>query len=432
MSTREPPQIIEDEPYEGLYRGESNHLLSRPETAGSGHLPDRFDLAEILKKTRERMGLSLDEVSELTRVRRAYLEAFEQAAYDILPPRAFAIGYVKAYAKALGLDEESLADMYKRDASEPTVRLHAPSGASLEDVKPNYRAYILAGVGLVAAVGIWNVVQHKPLSGGQRAADSKMDAAPWKFGVPNLRDGMMQLTQAAPAPQDQDVPALYVTPGLEEGFASVQADSNASSAAAVPVIDVLQMRKAFNPQGAVYGAQPSDSTVTIQAKRSVNLIVRDAAGTVVVFGQQLGAGEAYRLPAVEGQSWQIEVSDIKNIDVFYNGEYAGAMDAVKTSVGALNAKAAQMSAVLDSKQAQAGTVAAVYTTTPKPEAPTAAPRQTEPIPYLPAVRPPAPVVQAPVAASSASVGSASASSVSSAPAAEIAPVPPAKTPSPTQ
>ena len=402
MSTRDIPHIIEDEPYQGLYGADVRTPLSRPEAAGAGHLPDRFDLAEILKATRERLGLTLDEVADITRVRRAYLEAFEQAAYDVLPPRAFAIGYVKAYAKALGLDEESLADMYKRDASEPSVRLHAPSGASLDDVKPNYRAYILSGLGLVAAIAVWNVVQHKPLTSGQRAADSRMDAMPWKYGVPNLRDGMVQLTRAAAAPQDQDIPQLYMTPGLEAGFTSIQAESNASSTAPVPVTDVLQMRKALNPQGAVYGADPGQSNVTIQATRPVNLIVRAGPGGTVVFAQQLGAGEAYRLPASAQQDLLVEVSDVRSIDVFYNGEYAGGMDAPVSSIGKLNAQAAQMSSVLDAKQAQAGEVATVYTTTPKIEAPTAAPRQTEPIPYLPSVRqtpPPAPVIEPAVAPS---------------------------------
>ena len=78
MSTRDTPPNIEDEPYEGLYHAEAQPQLSGRDP---GHLPDRFDLAEILRSTREKMGLSLDEVSETTRVRRAYLEAFEQAAY---------------------------------------------------------------------------------------------------------------------------------------------------------------------------------------------------------------------------------------------------------------------------------------------------------------------------------------------------------------
>ena len=392
---------IEDEPYQGVYRGLGSTMPTQPAPV---HLPDRFDLAEILRKTREAKGLSLEEVSDLTRVRRNYLEALEQAAYDVLPPRAFAIGYVKAYAKALGLDEETLADMYKRDLSEPQVRLHAPSGASLEDVKPNYRLYITSALCLVAAIIIWNVVQYKPVILRGKAAQDQIANQKWTIGVPLIRDGVLVLTQPAPAPRDQDIPAPYVTPGLEEGFASIAAQTNSASTAPVPVTDVLQMRKAFNPQGAIYGAQPENSSVTIQATKSVNLIVHTTDNTVF-FAHQLGAGEAYRLPQSGQDAVLLDVSDFKAFDVFYNGEYAGGLDALLTPIGKVNAKAAAMSAVLDQRQAQAGqVVGATVKVPPKIEAPTAAPKATEPIPYLPAIKKaePAPVVAAPASSSSSS------------------------------
>lgn len=390
---------IEDEPYQGLYRGLGGGM---PVNAAPAHLPDRFDLAEILRKTREGKGLSLEEVSDLTRVRRNYLEALEQAAYDVLPPRAFAIGYVKAYAKVLGLDEETLADMYKRDVTEPQVRLHAPSGASLEDVKPNYRLYITSALCLVAAIIVWNVVQYKPVILRSKAAQDQIANQKWAGGVPLIRDGVLVVTQPAPAPRDQDIPAPYVTPGLEEGFASIAAQTNSAQTAPVPVTEVLQMRKAFNPQGAIYGAQPENSSVTIQATKSVNLIVHTADNTVF-FAHQLGAGEAYRLPQAGQDDVILDVSDFKAFDVFYNGEYAGGMDALLTPIGKLNAKAAAMSAQLDQRQAQAGqVVGATVKVPPKIEAPTAAPKPNGPIPYMPAIKKEEPAPAATPASSSSS------------------------------
>ncbi len=383
MSTNDNINAIEDEPYEGLYRGAMTAY-----SEARDHLPDRFDLAEILQKTREARGWSLEEVAEMTRVRRTYLEALEQAAYDVLPPRAFAIGYVKAYAKALGLDEEALADMFKRDVSEPHARLHAPSGASLEDVKPNYRLYIGAAVCLVAAIVIWNVVQRKPLDFSNKShRDSVFASQSWSMGVPLIRDGVLYVAKAAPAPKDQDIPAPYATPGLEDGFSSLAAEKNQAEGAPVPVEDVLQARKAFNPRGAVYGAQPENSTVTVQATKSVNLVVRDAANSTVYFAHQLGAGEAYRLPAYDQQALLVDVSDLGAIEVYHNGEYAGGMDSNVMPIGKLNARAAQLSAALDARQAAQGQVSTVYrAATPAPQRPTAAPRQTAPIPYMPAVK----------------------------------------------
>ena len=415
MSRSDGIQGIEDEPYQGLYRA-----VAQPKQLtgfDSGPLPDRFDLAEILKSTREAKGWTLDQVAETTRVRRAYLEAFEQAAYDVLPSRAFAIGYVKAYAKALGLDEEGLAEMFKRDVSEPQTRLHAPSGASLEDVKPNYRLYVTAATCLVVAIVIWNVLQHRPVLPGGHLRTSRIDDLPWTQGVPLIRDGVMLMTRPAPTPRDQDIPAAYVTPGLEDGFASIAAAANSSAGAPVPVQDVLPSR-AFNPRGAVYGAEPENSAVTIQASRSVNLIVHDAAGTIY-FARLLGVGEAYRLPQADQQNLIIEVSDVKALDVFYNGEYAGAMDALKTPIGALNSHAAQMASALDAKQASQHQVASVFDVTPAPEAPALVKASDEPIPYMPAVKPVTAAAVRPaadkVSASAAAVESPAAAASSSSP-----------------
>jgi cytoskeleton protein RodZ len=378
--------VIEDEPYEGVYRGAvSTYSQARD------HLPDRFDLADILRSTREARGWSLELVSEMTRVRQSYLEALEQAAYDVLPPRAFAIGYVKAYAKALGLDEETLADMFKRDVTDATTRLHAPSGASLEDVKPNYRLYLTAALGLVAAVVIWNIVQRKPIDFSKHNETIFANQA-WSMGVPMIRDGVVFVTKSQPAPQDQDVPAPYATPGLEEGFASMMAARNQASDAPVPVEDVLRARKAFNPRGAIYGAQPDNSAVTIQAKKSVLLVVHDGKNGVVHFVQQLGAGESYRLPLNDLQNALVDVTDITAIEVFHNGEYAGTMDANVMPVAKLNARAAQMAAQLDAQSVVQGTVSPVYrAAAPAPQKPVAAPRNTAPIPYAPAQATPAAV-----------------------------------------
>lgn len=416
MSTNDGINAIEDEPYEGVYRGAVSAYA-----AARDHLPDRFDLADILRSTRDARGWSLDQVAEMTRVRRAYLEALEQAAYDVLPPRAFAIGYVKAYAKALGLDEETLADMFKRDVTEPQARLQAPSGASLEDVKPNYRLYITAATCLVLAVVVWNVLQHKPIDFNARGhKGTPLTNESWSLGQPLIRDGVVYVTKAAPAPKDQDIPAPYATPGLEDQFASIAAEKNKDETVqALPAQDVLQARKAFNPRGAVYGAQPEASSVTLQAVKGASLILHDSANQVY-FVHQFAAGEAYRVPQADQQNLLIDLSDITAFEVYYNGEYAGTMDALSTPVARANARAAQMSAALDARQAAQGQVSTVYRQpAPALERPTLAPRNTAPIPYMPAkpvVKPATPQAKAPVASTAANTtGSHAASSSAAAP-----------------
>jgi transcriptional regulator with XRE-family HTH domain len=412
MSAETTPSVIEDDAYQGIYHGLGAAAKGR--RSGDDIRADRFHLAEILKKTREAQGLSLDEVAEITRVRRAYLEALEQAAYDVLPSRAFAIGHVKAYAKALGLDEETLADMFKVEVAESATRLHAPSGAALEDLKPNYSLYVTAAMCLVAAIAVWNVVQHNPnLLSSKGRSMGNLDHQKWSAGVPMIRDGVIYVTRSAPAPKDQDVPPPYVTPGLEAGFASIAAASNHDQQAAVPVQDVLQARKSFNPRGAVYGAPPENSTVTVQATKSVNLIIRGGDNTVY-FAHELGEGEAYRLPSNTQQDLTIEVSDPSAFDIYYNGEYAGAIDTPTSTIARLNQRAAQLAAALDAHQAAQGQVSTLYKAPPPaPEKPQPAIHSDAPIPYMPGkALAPAPVHLTPKAAKAAAAEAAKAPPIS--------------------
>lgn len=59
-----------------------------------------------MKREREMRGIKLDEISESTKIARRNLEALEQEQFDRLPGGIFNKGFVRAYAKYLGLDEE--------------------------------------------------------------------------------------------------------------------------------------------------------------------------------------------------------------------------------------------------------------------------------------------------------------------------------------
>jgi cytoskeleton protein RodZ len=68
-------------------------------------------LGEKLRQAREDKGLSLGEVAEQTRISSLYLESIENDDYRILPGGIFNKGFVKSYAKFVGIGEqEALMD----------------------------------------------------------------------------------------------------------------------------------------------------------------------------------------------------------------------------------------------------------------------------------------------------------------------------------
>jgi hypothetical protein len=179
----------------------------------------------------------------------------------------------------------------------------------------------------------------------------------WTLGAVPGQEQFMRLTAPHPAPPDQTVPALYITPGLEAELTGIDPASPEGLAAAAAAAPPVQ--KAFNPRGAIYGAAASASQVVLQARESAYLIVRMADGRVL-FARQLAAGDAWRAPA--GVSATVEVPNVSAFDVYLNGEYGGALAALQTPLNQLNVRAqtlARQAAAAVTARAEAPRTAAV-------------------------------------------------------------------------
>ena len=116
---------------------------------------DAPTLGDGLRIAREHSGRSLAELSSLTRVPSRYLTALEQNDFSTLPNRVFSIGYVRAYAGSLGLDEQLAVERFKRESPDPSVPLQAPVGVAFEEVRRYSPRLIAAGMALASAALVW-------------------------------------------------------------------------------------------------------------------------------------------------------------------------------------------------------------------------------------------------------------------------------------
>lgn len=69
---------------------------------------------EFLKKVREYKNVQLDQLSAVTKISSYYLKSLEEMNPQGLPAVVFVRGYVIQVAKALGLDEKTVADSYMK------------------------------------------------------------------------------------------------------------------------------------------------------------------------------------------------------------------------------------------------------------------------------------------------------------------------------
>jgi cytoskeletal protein RodZ len=69
-------------------------------------------IGRILQDTRERLGLTLEEVERSTRIRIYHLEAMEKGDFDSLPSSVQARGFLHNYSEFLGLDPDQILLQY--------------------------------------------------------------------------------------------------------------------------------------------------------------------------------------------------------------------------------------------------------------------------------------------------------------------------------
>ncbi|WP_313001612.1 helix-turn-helix domain-containing protein [Brevundimonas sp.] len=295
-------------------------------------LEDAETLGEALRAARLASGRSMAQLSTMTRVHPRYLTALEQNEFSVLPSRIFSMGYVRAYAGALGLDELTAVERFKREFPDAAVPLQAPTGAALQQMRRT-SPRILAALGvLVLAVVGWNVFQRVVRIEPPHPSDLVAVPKNWAKEADSEVERALYLGAPRAAPPDQTTPALYITPGLEAQLTGVDPDDpNAVVALPGPPVQA-----AFNPRGAVYGASATASQVILQARKPASLVVRQGDGRVL-FARQLAAGEAWRAPP--NVSATVDVSDPTAFDVYLNGEHSGALPAPQSPLGQLNSRA---------------------------------------------------------------------------------------------
>jgi cytoskeleton protein RodZ len=73
-------------------------------------------IGEFFKQVRETKGLTVDEVASKTRIRTDFVKALEEGNFAKLPDQVFARGFVRSYARSLGLDEEDAIHRFAQSA----------------------------------------------------------------------------------------------------------------------------------------------------------------------------------------------------------------------------------------------------------------------------------------------------------------------------
>src|SRR6187549_3112870 len=88
------------------------------EPQGQGGASELASFGEELRREREIRGISLKEIADATKISKRFLEALERNDHRTLPAPVFTRGFVREYARYVGLNAEDMVNRYNYAASQ--------------------------------------------------------------------------------------------------------------------------------------------------------------------------------------------------------------------------------------------------------------------------------------------------------------------------
>ncbi len=246
--------------------------------------PGPYMAGAMLRQQREALGLDLTDVAAALRIKPAYLEALEAGRPDELPGAVYAIGFIRAYADYLGLDNREMLRLFKQQsmllAAKPALAFPIPLGErSMSGGGMLLVALILA----VCAYGGWFYLSTGDGPRPQRVAEVPLELLPYREPS-RIPPAVSQPVEAQAVPRSPAAPSSPTQTGPGSGGSPV---APGSAMAAVPAAT----DPATNPPGEVVIRATADSWIQIRDARQSVLLTR-----------VLKAGETCRAPARPGLS----------------------------------------------------------------------------------------------------------------------------------
>lgn len=94
------------------------------------------EFGHILREARENKGLTLADVQDKTRINSRFLAALEQGDYNKLPTPVHVRGFLRNYARFLGLDPQPLVERYEWVLEQDATAVSPPNNGQPDIVEP--------------------------------------------------------------------------------------------------------------------------------------------------------------------------------------------------------------------------------------------------------------------------------------------------------
>jgi cytoskeletal protein RodZ len=224
-------------------------------------------LGEKLRRAREERGITISEVAEQTRITAGYIESIERDDYRTLPGGIFNKGFVKTFAKYVGVDEhEALQDYGRLVANQdtqaagepktyrPEVLTNAPASSA------RWTTVILAGVILaLMTLGVFMLVKYIEPMTTQTAANASVNSNV----NANLSSNISLANIATPTPTALSMDNLRVEVRAVKSAVSLNAINDGAKDGALVAVDTS---KFFEPKKSLRLSYSKSKSKNVQIK----------------------------------------------------------------------------------------------------------------------------------------------------------------------
>ncbi|HOJ16066.1 MAG: DUF4115 domain-containing protein [Caldisericia bacterium] len=259
-------------------------------------------IGDILRNKRLEKGLTLEDVSNLVKIRKKYLEALESGNYNEIPGTVYAKSFLKIYADFLGLDRFYILKRYQSEIMPeqnivipPTYYMPINNQKSKRASRTKLFLYIIATIiGIVLIV--WGINSLRSSDTTSNIIDEKIIENP----LPN--------NQIEPPEIEVPIEEIIVTPPKPQKIThnfdklALKIDSNAYS----------WISKTIDGKNTTSYTMLPNKSESFDARKSVNLRIGNASGIKInVNGFDLGnlgkSGEVIDLRITLNSKESIEV-----------------------------------------------------------------------------------------------------------------------------
>jgi cytoskeleton protein RodZ len=178
-------------------------------------------VGEFFKQVRETKGLTVDEVASKTRIRSDFVKALEDGNFARLPDQVFAKGFVRSYARSLGLDEEDAIHRFTQSAGafyekqDERERLKVRQAEEERKRRANRKAVAVAiTIAVLTLIFLLSREQSSVLRRSSNPVSSKHSSQSRTEPAVNLEAGPV-VGAAKPSESSVAIPKLAPTPTLE-------------------------------------------------------------------------------------------------------------------------------------------------------------------------------------------------------------------------